>query len=277
MRVVWLFGHPVGHSLSPTLHNAAFRHLGISLLYVARDVPSRSLSEAIEALRHPDSRGANLTIPHKEAALSMLDDVQPEVRWVNAVNTIVNDDGRLRGYNTDIEGFSRALRTVMPQGANGLRFLVLGAGGAARSVSGALALGEAAEVWVANRTRQRAEALCQEAASWGDTTFLPISLEEATEVVPNCEAIVNATAVGLGLSVKELPLDVDILRDDQVVIDLVYGRESTYFVEGARARGLVAIDGKEMLLQQAALSFELWTGIGAPLSVMRGSIDSCQG
>jgi len=249
----------------------------MDLLYIARDVPSAALSEAVEALRSPSARGANLTLPHKEAAIAMLDEVQTEARRIGAVNTIVNDEGYLRGYNTDVSGFSRALRTVVPDGPEGLGFLVLGAGGAARSVLGALTLEKASEVWVANRTVGRAEALCREASSWGDTRFLPIGLEEAALVVSNCQVVVNSTSVGLLGSVKELLLDVDILQDDQVVFDLVYGKEPTRLVELARSRGLLAIDGKEMLLQQAALSYELWTGKSAPLSIMRGSIDDSQG
>jgi shikimate dehydrogenase len=273
--IVWLFGHPVGHSLSPLMQNAAFRHRGLDVGYIARDVHSDALTDAVEALRSPHFRGANLTLPHKEAALSLVDDVAPEAARIGAVNTIVNDGGTLRGYNTDSEGFLSALRIAAGEGAAGLECLVLGAGGAARAVVAALVQDRAARVWVANRTRQRAETLCQAATAWGGSPCVPIAFGEVSAAVDSCQVVINATSLGLPHSVKDLPIDVDTLHSGQVLVDLVYGLQTTALVKEARARGLVAVDGKEMLVQQAALSFQLWTGIEAPLDIMRGSIGSC--
>ncbi len=140
-KVVWLFGHPVGHSLSAAIHNAAFRYTGVDMRYVARDVPETALAEAVSELRSDRARGANLTLPHKVAALALLDGVDPEAQRIGAVNTIVNEAGCLFGHNTDLGGFLRALQTVMADGVRGLRCLVLGAGGAARAVVGRPELG----------------------------------------------------------------------------------------------------------------------------------------
>ena len=275
-QVVWLFGHPVGHSLSPTIQNAAFKHDGIDLRYVARDVTVDALEDAVAALRAPNTRGANVTLPHKETVIPLLDQVEAEAARVGAVNTVVNNDGCLNGHNTDLGGFLGALHTLLPGGATDLACLVLGAGGAARAVLAALGAERAATVWVANRTAHKAQALCEEADDWSETDFMPVALEEMASVAPNAQIIVNATSLGLPGSVKELPLDVDILQEDQVVVDLAYDKCLTALVQAARARGLRAIDGKEMLVQQASLSFELWTGQEASISVMRGSIGDCQ-
>jgi shikimate dehydrogenase len=207
--------------------------------------------------------------------LKLVDDLDDDAALVGAANTIVNDDGRLTAHNTDLAGFLRSLRTLIDEGARGLGCLVLGAGGAARAVVAGLARDEADTVWVANRTLEKAEALCQDAQSWGSTKFIPIGLEEAASVGANCELLVNATSLGLPDSVKQLPLDVDTLHSGQVLVDLVYASRQTELVRAARSRGLAAIDGKEMLIQQAALSYTLWTGLSAPIGVMRGSIDDC--
>ena len=276
-RLVWLLGHPVAHSLSPRMHNAAFQHQGLNLAYVAFDVPPECLAAAIAALRVLGVLGANLTLPHKETALEFLDDIEPLAAKIGAVNTIVNTDGCLRGYNTDVSGFQMALRSVLPRGAEGLRCLVLGAGGAARAVIAALADDRAACAWLANRTRQRAVVLCDSAAHWGSTECRALGLHEVGGVAADADVIVNATSLGLGDAVKDFPFDVDTLHSGQVVMDLVYATGPTALLRAARQRGAVAIDGREMLVHQAACSYQLWTGQRAPIDAMRESIDSFEG
>jgi shikimate dehydrogenase len=268
-----LLGHPVHHSLSPRIHNAALRHQGLDLVYLAFDVPDGHLGGAFEALRLLRASGANLTIPHKETALSLVDEVDPAAARIGAVNTVVNQQGRLTGYNTDVSGFAAALRTVRPEGAWGLRCVVVGAGGAARAVVAALVDGGAEHVWVCNRTRERAVALCSAAAEWGKVPCEVIAPEAASEVVPGADLVVNATSLGLVEPVKDFAIDVDTLHCGHVVVDLVYGPRSTALVESARARGAHAIDGREMLVMQAAASYRLWTGREAPVDVMRAGVE----
>jgi shikimate dehydrogenase len=270
--VVWLLGHPVRHSLSPVIQNAAFSHHGLAVIYEARDVEPRDLPDAVSDMRSSRCLGGNVTVPHKEQVLQLLDEVELETARVGAINTVVNRDGRLIGYNTDRDAFLIALKGLMPQGAKGLKFLVLGAGGAARAVLAALAKDGASHVYVANRNLERAEALCAASRGWGDTPCVALRLDDASSVAAECDVIVNATSLGLPHSVKELPLAVDILHSGQALFDLVYGVGPTPLVQAAIAKGLRAVDGKAMLLQQAALSYELWTGTDAPLEVMRGSI-----
>jgi shikimate dehydrogenase len=268
-----LFGHPVRHSLSPRIHNAALRAQGLDFVYLAFDVEPKYLGSAVGALRALPMRGVNLTVPHKQAVLPLLDDIDPLAARVGAVNTVVNDHGRLIGYNTDVSGFWAALRTVRQSGAAGLDCLVLGAGGAARAVVAALLEGGAAAVHVHNRTPERADELCAAARGWGGASCEVIAEQDLRTAAASAQLIVNATSVGLEGSVKDFPLPVDTVHSGHVVIDLVYGVEPTALVQAARERGATAIDGREMLLTQAARAYELWTGCVAPVNAMRDSIE----
>jgi shikimate dehydrogenase len=270
--LVGVFGHPVRHSLSPRIHNAAFRSQGVDMVYLAFDVLPERLGPAIGGVRALGMRGVNLTVPHKETALSFLDDIDPLAARIGAVNTLVNENGRILGYNTDAAGFTAALRRLLPAGPRGLRCLLLGAGGAARAVLAALVDEEVAAVWNYNRTFERAVDLCRSAAVWGHTACQPIGENRLREAVSTADLIVNATSVGLGGSVKEFVIPVDTFHSDHVVVDLVYGFGPTALVEAARGRGAVAADGKEMLVMQAASSYQLWTGLEPPIEAMRGSI-----
>jgi shikimate dehydrogenase len=271
--LVWLYGHPVSHSLSPRIHNAAFRDQGLALRYLARDVTPEVLADAVLELRSPLVRGANITLPHKEAVVPLLDRLGPQAAKIRAVNTIVNENGRLIGHNTDVAGFKQALRSVIPGGGEGLKCLVLGAGGAARAVVGALLEDGAARIWVANRTLERAVSLCHMASDWSSAPCLPLALSETASRAKTVDIVVNATSLGLLDSVKELPIDVDTLHDGQVLVDIVYRSGITPLVEMVRMKGILAVDGKEMLVQQAARSYEIWTGRQPPLEVMRGNIE----
>jgi shikimate dehydrogenase len=274
--LVCVLGHPVRHSLSPSIHNAAFRHRNLDLVYLAFDVTPDRLSDAVNGLRAIGARGANLTLPHKEAVIELLDDIDLLAARVGAVNTVVNEADRLTGYNTDVAGFSAALRTVVPEGAHGLRCIVLGAGGAARAVVAALVQEGAAHVSLCNRTHGRALALCSAASGWGATVCEAVRVEGVDKVVSEADLIVNATSVGLASPVKDLPIGVDTLHSGQVVVDLVYGSGATALVKAAKARGAAAIDGLEMLVMQAASSYQLWTGQPAPVDVMRESAIRCE-
>lgn len=264
-----VIGHPISHSLSPRLHNAAFRSQGLNLVYLAFDVLPKSLSAAIEGLRALRIQGANVTVPHKEAIVSLLDRLDPLAQRIGAVNTIVCEDGWLVGHNTDVEGFRAALHSVLPSGARGRRCLLAGAGGAARAVAAALVEEGAAAVWVYNRTRSRAEALCADAMSWGARTCEPLGAELLAEYGCSADIVINATSIGIDPDIEEMPFSVDILSSHQVVFDLVYGVVPTLLLREAAAKGAATIDGLEMLLMQAASSYRLWTGLNAPLAVMR--------
>lgn len=270
--LIGVLGYPVRHSLSPRMHNAALRAQGLDMVYVAFEVLPADLGAALAGLRALGSPGVNLTIPHKESALHLLDGLDQSARVVGSVNTVLNDAGRLVGYNTDKSGFASALRGLRTEGATGLVCFVAGAGGAARAVVAALVEDEAREIRIWNRTATRAESLCLAARSWGETRCDPIATADIREAARSADLIVNATSVGLVAPVKESAIPVDILLSRHLVMDLVYGTGPTLLVKEACARGARAIDGKGMLVMQAAGSYELWTGLRPPVDIMRDSI-----
>jgi shikimate dehydrogenase len=223
-------------------------------------------------LRALGFRGVNVTIPHKEAMVDLVDEMDEAAARIGSVNTVVNEAGRLIGHNTDISGFAAALRSLRPAGAAGLTCFVAGAGGAARAVVAALQQDGAREIRVCNRTPQRAITLCAQASAWGSASCVTVDPDDAASAAAPCDLLVNATSVGLTTNVKVSPIPVDIVHRDQIVIDLVYAPALTILVKEAKARGATAIDGREMLLRQAAGSYELWIGRPAPIDVMRNSI-----
>jgi shikimate dehydrogenase len=258
---VFLFGHPVAHSLSPAVHNAAFRSLGLPHRYSLRDVAPRDLGDAVGALRTQDALGANVTIPHKEAALRLVDESGEEARVTGAVNAIVRRGSRLIGHNTDAYGFEQALDLV----ARPERVLLLGAGGAARACAFVL-LRRGAQVEIANRTRERAEDLARAIESGGRRATV-VDWPERGGAIEQ-DMVVNATSLGLR---GEDPLEGIALP--RTVVDIVAMKDLTPLVRRARqAQDIEVVDGSAMLLHQAVRSFELWTGLPAPLEVMRAAL-----
>jgi shikimate dehydrogenase len=242
-RVV-LLGEHIGYSASPAMHNAAFAACGLDLVYELADVSTDALASAIDAIR--SQPGANVTRPHKVAAMALVDDIETDAARAGALNTIVQHDGRLIAHNTDLPAISAELRTLVPGARSAV---ILGAGGASRAA--ALALSDAGvDVQVVRRD------------DW----------EEVPAVLRDADVLVNATPIGTLSDVS--PLDAGLLRPDLAVLDLVYRPSPTRLVRDARSAGAVAVDGAGVLLRQAALSFTLWTGIDAPLNVMRAALEA---
>jgi shikimate dehydrogenase len=265
-RWACLIGQPVAHSLSPALHNAAFAALGIDAHYEARLVTPDELASAVAALRAPDCLGANVTAPHKRAVMDYLDDVAAEARAVGAINTVVNTSGRLSGSNTDAAGLARWMRLagidVMGKSA-----LVLGAGGAARAAVWALADLGATPIVVLNRTVERAEDLVTSFRQrLPRTDLLWGSLAEAAEPASRpWRVVVNATSLGHHGAAPDV--HPGCYSPDSVAIELAYNPAETAFMRRAREAGARAENGMGMLLHQAALAFERWTGQAPPMAV----------
>lgn len=249
-----VLGHPVSHSRSPEMMAAAFRELGLDWRYFRLPVPPERFAETVRALPGSGYAGANVTIPHKLAALDAADDSTPAARAVGAANTLTFDDGRIEADNTDAAGILDALGEP-PLG----RALVLGAGGAGRAA--AWALREAgAEVAVWNRTPERAASLAAE---------LGVAHAASPEPAP---LVVNATSVGLGNENAVAELGLERLDQPEVVVDLVYRDEPTALCRWAEARGARVVDGREVLVRQGARSLERWTGASAPVDAMRAAL-----
>ena len=270
-RLVGILGYPISHSFSPLIHNAAFFTQELNLRYVALEVRPASLSDAVKGLRALGFAGANVTIPHKQAVVPLLDDISEDASAIGAVNTIVcqrsESDVVLMGTNTDVEGFLAPLRqhAALLRGQNAV---VLGAGGAARAVAYALVSGlSTREVTIAARSTDQARGLCAGLASGGvEGIFRPAPLAEAGPFIREASLIVNATPVGMHPHVAQTPWsDAKVFREGQIVYDLVYRPLQTRLMLEASERGALVIGGMGMLLRQAAEAYRLWTGQDMPL------------
>lgn len=259
-RIAGVIGDPVRHSLSPTLHNAAFRAVELDWVYVAFDVAAGSAGDAIRGMRALRIDGLNVTMPHKADVIPSLDALSPTAERLGAVNTVGWRGSELYGDNTDGAGFLDSLRDDQGIDVDGMRCVVLGAGGAARAVVLALAEAGAAEVVVVNRTESTAATAASLAGARG-RVGTPDDAKDAA-------LLVNATPLGMGVWEGEIPVDGRHLGPGQVVCDLVYFPHTTALLEAARAAGAVAVNGLGMLIHQAAHAFRLWTGEDPPLAVM---------
>jgi shikimate dehydrogenase len=265
MTRLGVLGWPVAHSRSPAIQNAALAAVGLeSWRYQLLPVPPELLAETVRALPGAGFRGVNVTIPHKEAALRIATEATPRARAIGAANTLTfADDGGIEADNTDAPALIAALREALTRPIEGARALVLGAGGSARAAVWALLDAGAGEVRVWNRTAERARRLC---AELGATPVL--------EAAP-ADVLVHCTSSGLDPArpmFEGLPISPDQLRMYGCLADLVYSEHATPLVEAARERSIPAVDGLELLLGQGALSFERFTGRGAPRPAMRAAL-----
>jgi shikimate dehydrogenase len=256
-RLAGVMGWPVAHSLSPRLHGFWLNEYGIDGAYVPLPVRPERLSAALEALPDLGFSGCNLTVPHKEAALAVLDEVDPQARRIGAVNTVrVRADGSLHGWNTDVEGYAQSLGAALPGWSlAGRSAAVIGAGGAARAVIAALIEMGAAEIRLVNRTPGRAEELARMLGG-------PIRIEpweRRSRALEGAGLLVNTTTLGMA-GQPAFEIDLEPLPREAVVSDIVYAPLETPLLAAARARGHPAVDGLGMLLHQAVPGFEAWFG-----------------
>lgn len=279
-KLVGILGHPITHTLSPAMHNAAFAALGIDFAYLPFDVRPEELKNAVAGIRALSIVGVNVTVPHKETVLDSLDVVTEAAGLIGAVNTIVNHDGRLTGYNTDAIGFLKALEDTGfdPRGKEAA---VLGAGGAARAVGAALGMSRIRRITFFNRTLERAKELAQMVAGATGVQSTAVPWEEmgksGMSIIRSADIVVQTTSIGMHPREAECPpVPADAFRKDQVVVDLVYNPAPTRFLKRAAAAGARTQDGVRMLLHQGAAAFELWTGRPAPITVMENALKTAQ-
>jgi shikimate dehydrogenase len=264
-----LMGDPVEHSLSPAMHNAAFRALGLDYAYLPFHVRSGDLPAALQGMRALNIRGLNVTIPHKVEVIRLLDKLDPLAEQIGAVNVLLNESGRLTGYNTDAQGFLRMLagQGIEPRGKN---IVVLGAGGAARAICFALA-SQGAALTIVNRTAARAQACAGDISKAFGTQVkvLEQDHENLAYALANGGLLVNATSVGMQPDCGSTPVGRDLLGPNLTVVDIIYNPSQTKLLKEAAKAGARTISGLEMLIWQGALAFEIWTGRQPPLDVMR--------
>jgi shikimate dehydrogenase len=264
-----VIGDPVAHSRSPALHNAAFMQLGFAARYELWPTPAAELPARIASLRAPHILGANVTLPHKVAALPLLDQIDPDAAIIGAINTIIREsDGSLTGANTDAPAFLAALREDASYEPAGQPVLILGASGAARAAAVVLLGAGVARLVVANRTLERAETLLGDllATTDGDPQLFALTLDDETlpGMLAESTLIVNTTS--LGWHGDETPLAAELIPPSALVYDMVY--RQTRLLRDASARGARTLDGTGMFVRQAALAFARWTGLPAPITIM---------
>jgi shikimate dehydrogenase len=265
-----VIGDPVRHSKSPVMLNEAFRVTRINGAYAAFHVVPGSLEQAIAGVRGLGFRGLNVTIPHKIEVMRYLDEISEGARAAGAVNTIVNDNGRLIGYNTDGIGYVRSLKEEVEPELAGKTIVVLGAGGAARGILWALAQENPARILVANRTEAKAAEL---AASFPpELRISAASWSSLRDVCSSADVVVNTTSVGMFPNVDETPIDPEWLKPGAVASDLIYNPLKTAFLKEAEKRGCRIHGGLGMFIYQGAYAFEYWTGQAAPVDEMREAV-----
>lgn len=263
-----VIGDPIDHSLSPNIHSAAFRELDIDCSYIAYRIPKGELEEGIEGLKKIKIDGFNVTIPHKVEMMKYLNKTDEACSLIGAVNTITNDNGVLKGYNTDMDGFLEPLKKKEISIVN-TRVLLLGAGGAARAIVAGVAKCKAKEITIANRTITKADELAEFAKKIGlDATA--INIDDVKDSAKNYDVIINATSVGLQNEAS--PISLDGINQKTIVYDIVYMPMNTDFLKKAKEAGCTIIYGYEMLLGQAAQAFEIWHGIEAPYNAMKKAL-----
>jgi len=264
-----IIGDPIHHSLSPAMQNAAFAAKGLSCTYIAFRVPKNELQESIESLRSINIAGFNVTTPHKTQVIKYLDELEATARKVSAVNTVKSLDGLFRGYNTDVYGFIEPLHRRQVDFA-GMRVLLLGAGGAARGVVAALAeKNTVSQVVIANRNTQRGNELAKLGSELGISCNV-VTLEEASKFSLGSDLIVNATK--LGMNNEPSLIDYHHIQKGSIVYDLVYRPVVTDLIENAKYAQASVVYGYEMLIEQGAKAFEIWTGLSAPLEAMKKNL-----
>lgn len=269
-KIVGIFGYPIEHSLSPIMHNAAFKYLNIDFCYVPFLVAPEALHVAVEGIRALNIAGVNITIPHKEKVIAYLDDLSDEAKFIGSVNTIINTAGKLTGFNTDGKGFMNSLSEAGII-VSGKKVLLLGAGGAARAVGYYLSR-DASHIFIYNRTPNRAESLKRHLNSI-NKNIMTVDENSVKEklFLSNIDIIVNTTPIGMKTD-DPMPLNVSLLNPHQVVCDLIY--KDTPLLKAASKKGCKTLNGLGMLLWQGVLAFEKWTGIEPPIKVMRKAISN---
>lgn len=278
MQYLGIVGYPLGHSISPVFQQAALDHYGLAIRYQAWETPPERVPEVVASLRGPDRLGMNVTVPHKEAVVPLLDGLDATAAAIGAVNTVVKQDGRLVGYNTDCTGFLRALKEDGSFDPTGARALVLGAGGAARAVVYALLTAKVGFLGIAARNMGRARALRQSFGDLARQAGIVVFTEEWGNqsfalAVPTYHLIINTTPMGMrhNPAEHESPLGGLDINPSSFVCDLVYNPEETPLLRQAQKTGCRTLGGLPMLVYQGAAAFELWTGKEAPIGVMKAA------
>jgi shikimate dehydrogenase len=277
-ELVGVFGHPVAENPTIVLQEAAFRELSLNWRYLTIEVHQDDLADAMQGLRAFNMRGVNLTIPHKVAVLPYLDEISSAAELIGAVNTVINVDNHLLGENTDGKGFLRSLVDDAGVNPTGKKVVLLGAGGAARAIAVELALAGAVQITVLNRSAARGRELAALLNSRTPVKAQFTIWDHEYAVPADCDVLVNATSIGLYPDTHAKPsLVYSSVLPSMVVCDVIPNPPNTLFLSEAQGRAARTLDGLGMLVYQGAIGFRLWTGLEAPVAVMRSALEEALG
>ncbi|MFD1736645.1 shikimate dehydrogenase [Bacillus salitolerans] len=269
-RLYGVIGDPILHSMSPIMHNMAFEMLGLHARYLAFHVTPQKLPGAIEAMRALGIQGFNVTVPHKVNVMNYLDEIDELAIKIGAVNTIVNRNGKLVGYNTDGIGYVTGLRGVVTgRDITQLSILIIGAGGASRAIYYSLIHNGAQKVDIANRTLEKAKNII---TTKHQLASKAINIHEAVTNLAEYDIIINTTSIGMSPNIEEVPIEINNISNKHIVSDIIYNPLETKFLKLAKQAGAVTQNGVDMFVFQGALSFEMWTGIYPDVHEMRKTI-----
>lgn len=270
-KIVGIFGYPIEHTLSPFMHNAAFEALGLDYCYIPFSVHPDNLRSAAAAIKVLNIVGVNITIPHKEAIIPYLDGLDREAELIGAVNTILNKDGKLIGYNTDGRGFIKSLKEEGGVNPKGESVMIIGAGGAARAIAFSLAIERVDKIFINDIISEKAKELSCAVST--KTSTESIHIKDLKEGIDEVDILINATPLGMKKE-DPLPIATELLSKGLFVYDIVYNPPETPLIKEAKKRGAKTLGGLGMLLYQGALSFNIWTGQEPPVDVMRKAIEN---
>jgi len=268
-KLFGVLGDPIGHSMSPIMHNELFSLYNIDAQYLPFQVKMEVLGDAVKGLKAIGAGGFNVTVPHKSRIIPFLDEVDELALNIGAVNTVVNQNGRLIGYNTDGPGFLQGLKAYLPSLA-GKKVLIIGAGGAAKAIYFTLAKEQPSTLDVTNRTLERAMELIEECPY--KAVSKPLSLEDGAKELGQYDVVIQTTLIGMSPEIEAQPLPLDKLNSQALVCDIIYNPLETRFLQEARLRGARIQNGIDMFVYQGALAFEKWTGIFPDVQKMRDNV-----
>jgi shikimate dehydrogenase len=270
-KIYGIFGHPVTHTFSPGMHNAAFASLGMDACYVPFDIKPENLETACKAILPLGLCGLNITVPHKERIVTYLDDLSAEARLILAVNTIEVKDGRLIGHNTDGRGFLRSLKKDAGFNPKGKKFLFVGSGGAARAVGFSLALAGAKKIVFYDLDAVKADTLASDIRNRVGVEAFSIVADSLASTMSDADCLINATPLGLKKT-DILPIGKEHIQKKHLVCDFIYNPSETALLKVAKAKEARRLSGFGMLLYQGAIAFETWTAQKAPVPIMKRAL-----
>ena len=271
-KLVGLFGYPLSQSLSSIMQNASFQKYNLNKIYIPIEVTRDNLETVVKGISKMNFDGFNITKPYKVDIMKYLDDIDEYAKLIGAVNTVKISNGILKGYNTDGTGFLKSFEEGTGTKIEGKKVFILGSGGAARAIAITLALSKAQNIYICNRTYEKAKSLAAYVNKLGNCAAIPMEYEDMKKAIDDSHVLVNTTSVGMFPNINESPLNGNLLNENLVVCDIVYNPMKTKLLIDAVQRGCKIVPGLGMFVYQGAEAFEIWTDIKAPVEIMYNTV-----